>query len=348
MQATETKKQDLNLEDNTFEPEQFQTELHELESPERLEASKIKLHELSMRIEEQMNQSRITMNKLFHNIGQEKGMGKITNLFKHVKRYLASQSDQSTMDSSLRFLTATLNAFSSYKQEIPIHIRNFQSSFLKITELKKQCVKRFKETQVELKARQKELEEINKNINTTKKDELKEELKIKQQELQNILDNLDIKMRRFDRDLKNANITSDLFREMKKTYELLLRQIEDFVSSVQKHKDILMTVGPAVVEVQKVVQTFDKFAQAIDDHKKKDNICVQLSTAAVKEITGTIEYTDKPWFSEKTVEIARKNNVEARDLYKKAFGPNIPNLDDYDITTGKIKKGEIDGNDELA
>jgi len=337
-QEIKTKTPKLDLE----EPEMEEITLEDIHDPVNLEESKRRLHELSLKIDEQMRMSKMTVKKLFSEIQQERGMKKITGVFKHVSEFFSSQFQDSTMENSIKFVRTTLNTFQDYNKEIPKHIQSFQQTLIQLRKLQKDSVAKFNNTKKELKAKIKEHEDIKKKMESTKSDELKEELKVQEQEFQNELQNIDLKMRRHSMDLKNANLTADLYLSLKGSYEILLRQVEFFILGLKRHEQNLAIIGPSVSEVQKIVQTFDRFSQAIDEYKKRDNLTVRYSTEAVKMITPTIQDSSKPWFNEKTTKIVEKNRKEAAEITKKAFGPNIPSLEDYNILTGEVEKDEMD------
>jgi hypothetical protein len=339
-QATEVKPSNLNLEDSSMEMEPFQMEMSQIEDPSKYEESSRKLHEISFAIEEEIKKTRMTVNKLFKNVGQEKGLNKLTRLFGHIGEYFKSQSDESTMESSTRFLKKSLLAIDEYKRQIPVHIQSFRTAHTRLGELKKQCIARFKEKQAELKVKKAEHEKLKGMIEKEAVFEKKEELKVREQEIAMQMQDLDFKLRRYETDLKKAGITMDLYKVLKGEYELLLTQTNDLVTALQSHLGNLEVISPAMATIQNVVQMIDKFSQGVEAQRKKDNEVLRLVSAALKPINGTIKDIDNPWVNEETIRIKRKNLEEGREDYKKKFGPNIASLEDYDIekSVKRVKK----------
>lgn len=334
---------ELNLEDVEISSESsgLDMEVAKYNDPRYEEEARKRLHELAQKIDALAEESKITLMKIFQEAGREKGM---MNKFVHVMRRLKDKmtSTGSSTHNSLSFLTGTIRALDGYREEIPVHIGNFQNGINTLKIKKKEVIELIKLVKVKLKQIDGELTKIKKEMEKETDPEKKEILRAKEQEIINKMQNVEIKGNKSLKELEGLNNTTELFLEMKGGYEILLKQVSNLSEDLKKHKKILETIGPSVAEVTKVVQTIDRFTNLIGEYRRRDNEEVKLATKAIVEITPAIQNMERPWYTKKTVQEVKKNVKDATKVYKDHFGHDITKLEDYDKEGNpKIKKPAI-------
>ena len=320
----------LNLEDLE------KTELSELDigvakytDPSYEAEGKKRLHELAMKIEALAKESEITLAKIFQDAAREKGlMNKLASFLRGVKDKM-TQTGSSTHN-SISFLTATIRVLEGYRQEIPIHISNFQNGINTLKAKKKEVMRLSKIISIKLKAIDVELTKLRKQVQEETNEQKKEELRAKEQEIVNTFQNIKRKGNKSLKDLENLNNVTELFLEMKGGYEILLEQVANLLTELKRHKKILETIGPATAEVRRVVLTLDKFTNLVSEYRRRDNEEVRLTTRAIVEITPAIANMERSWYNEKTIEIVKKNVKDAKKGFEEHYGTDITKLEDYD------------------
>ena len=332
-QETKVKPEDieLNLEDTeaTAGLSEIDMEVAKYSDPMYEEEAKKRLHEISMKIEGLAEESRITLSKIFQEASREKGMmNKLALFLRRLKDKMTATG--SSTHNSISFITATIRALDSYKNEIPVHIANFQNGINTMRTKKHEVMNLIKIIKGKLKLINSELEKIKKQLQKETDEVKREILRAKEQDIVNRLQNVEIKGNKSLKELEGLNFTTELFLEMKGGYEILLKQVSNLSEDLKKHKRILETIGPSVAEVRRVVLTLDKFTNLVAEYRRRDNEEVRLTTRAIVEITPAIQNMERPWYNEKTVKIVKKNVKDARKVYKDHFGHDITKLEDYD------------------
>ena len=321
---------ELNLEDIEVSSESsgLDMEIAKYNDPMYEKEAAKRLHDLAMKIEALAEESKITLMKIFEEAGKERGM---MNKFVHVMRRLKDKmtASGSSTHNSLSFLTATIRALDGYKEEIPVHISNFQNGINTLKMKKTEVMEIIKLVKAKLKQINEELTKVRKEMEKETDPEKKEMIRAKEQEIVNKLQNVEIKGNKSLKELEGLNNTTELFLEMKGGYEILLKQVSNLSEDLKKHKKILETIGPSVAEVTRVVQTIDKFTNLIGEYRRRDNEEVKLATKAIVEITPAIQNMERPWYTKKTVEEVKNNVKEARKRYKNHFGHDINKLEEY-------------------
>lgn len=341
-QETKTKSDEteLNLEsiDITNESTPLDMEVARYNDPRFEEEGRQRLHDLALKIESLAEESRITLTSIFQETTREKGMmNKLALVLRRLKDKMTTSG--SSTHNSLSFITATIRALDSYNQEIPMRISKFQSGITTLKMKKAEVTSTVKAIRAKLKQVTSELEKARKAMENEADVEKKEILRSKEQEIVNIQQNMEVRGNKSLKELENLNNTTDLFLEMKKAYEILLKQVSNLSEDLKKHKKILETVGPSVAEVRKVVLTLDKFTNLIGEYRRRDNEEVRLTTKAIIEITPAIQNMERSWYNKKTVEQVKENVKKAGKAYKEHFGHDINKLEEYG-PDGKIKKSK--------
>lgn len=327
----------LDLEEKETKVSELNLDIQTIQSKEAIEEGKKRLHEIAEKMDQIMDESRFKLKNLFKDVKAERGLiGKIAVGIKGMQKYFGSMSDRTTMESSLRFLTEVLKALNEYNQEIPGHIENFKSAIKKLETKKTEIIADIKLVQSELKKFELSLKEL-KAKQEKETDETKKEVLIMEvQKLQNHIQNIRLKGGRSVQDLKNLNLTTELYLSLKGSYEILLRQVYNLTKDLQKHKENLETIGPSVDEVQRIVLTMDKFSRSIDEYRQRDNEIVKLSVKAINEITPAIQDAGKAWFNEKTVADVKEGEKKAKKTYEESFGTDIKKLEEYKVKDNKV------------
>ncbi len=317
----------LNLE---TEPEsKLDTELKLAQDPARQEEAKRRLGELAAKLIQLSKESDITIKKIYEESKQEYGLiNKVAHWIKRLKD--KAKSDGSTSFESINFLTATVRAINEYQQKIPIYIQEFQITIAKLKLGQVEATKVMKAASDKVKQLSKEWELAKKAVETETDIKKKEALKIKEQDLRDAVQNAEIRGNKYMKKLQNYTYTREMFLGLKSAYETLLQQLGDLEEALREHLKILKTVGPSVKEVERVVISISRFTQTVDEYRKRDNLAVRFATAAVKDISPSVQSMHNPWYGKKTAEIVKENAKKAREIYKESFGTNVKTLEELE------------------
>lgn len=349
IKAKPEESKELNLEEvETTEFSELDTEVAKYSDPRFEEEGRQRLHELAMKIEALAEESKITLGKIFQEAGRETGMmNKLALVLRRLKDKMTATG--SSTHNSLSFLSGTIKSLDWYREQIPMHISNFQNGIITLRRKKLEVMETIKLIKARLKVVDDEHTKVKKLAEKETDPEKKEMLRAKEQEVINRFQNLEIKGNKSLKELENLNNTTELFLEMKGGYEILLKQVSNLSEDLKKHKKILETIGPSVAEVRKVVLTIDKFTNLIGEYRARDNQEVRLATKAIVEITPAIQNMERPWYNKKTVQEVKKNVKDARKVYREHFGHDITKLEEYGPDgQPKVKpQGKMDADEDI-